>query len=272
MKLTISSLLHRLFASRTVRVEKPTPWVLWDEDELRVDGMSEEEVLAMRDGLVRVPAPAQPVDEAALIEKVWHDTRPTPADQDIIDALRAAPLPEVTPEMRDRAIARFAEKFPNNPVVDPVATTEEFVAQVAGFRRAYLGAWVDPTDAQLQQVRDGLAADTEIAAPSVTPAPERLATLADVEPPLGAQLLAERRIVEQRSGRWPRLLQDQDVSRARPEPPQQSDYQPTTPPPAPLPRGTVSGPGFARTLERIDDVIAQEAAAKRYFDGLGDPA
>lgn len=39
------------------------PWTLYDEDELRVDGMSETEILALRDGLVRIPEGAPSFEE-----------------------------------------------------------------------------------------------------------------------------------------------------------------------------------------------------------------
>lgn len=35
-----------------------TPWVLYDEDELRGEGMSDEDILALREGLVRIPTVA----------------------------------------------------------------------------------------------------------------------------------------------------------------------------------------------------------------------
>lgn len=172
-----------------------------------------------------------PADQLRIVDAEDHGHAPTREEQAIIDGLRDAELPEVTPAMRDRAIARFAAEFP-----PPVADEAALIRQV----------WEDtrppaPTVAQLEQIRDVLAADEP--RPQAADMPTFPRTRLSEE---RLQAARERVFVPQPRRRWPDMPRDIGISRPRWQPPNQSDDQPTTPPSAPLPPGTASGPGFVR--------------------------
>lgn len=86
--------------------------------------------------------------EHQILDSEDHGHEPTDIEQQIIDNLRATPL-EITPEMRDRAIARHAAEFPANPVAGRPATPAQFARQVAAFRRQYLDE-PDPSSRERQ--------------------------------------------------------------------------------------------------------------------------